>query len=275
MKNSRKLLIVVIVFAGASLFNSCNKQEIENDNFDIKTTVKDYVNVLNAFSLSTVDEITSSNNDDLKSAETWDCLTVTNHPNETSELWPRSWTLDYGTENCECFSGINRRGKIHVALSDWWRNEGAYREITFEDFYFNDNKLDGVKTYLNTGINESGNMTFTKTVADAQLTYGDTATMSWNCEKYSELIEGTETFKFADDVWSVNGGGSGVNIDGKDYNFTITSALIYKNGCFHPVSGVLEFVVPNEETKVIDYGIGECDNIANVTAGGVTEEIDL
>lgn len=275
MRNFKTLLVLIAFLSGAILFNSCDKEEIGNNDFVTKTTVKDYVNVLNAFSLSTVDEITSSNNDDLKSAETWDCLNVTIHPNGTDEFWPRSWTLDYGTENCECFNGISRRGKIHVSLSDWWKNEGSYREITFEDFYFNDNKLVGVKTYLNTGINENENLTFTKTVTDAQLTYGDTATMSWNCEKYSELIEGTETFKFADDVWSVSGGGSGINIDGKDYTFTITSALIYKNGCFHPVSGIIEFEVPNEETKIIDYGIGECDNKATVTADGVTEEIEL
>ena len=128
---------------------------------------------------------------------------------------------------------------------------------------------------MNTGKNESGNMTFTKTVADAQLTYGDTATMTWECEKFSELIEGTETFKFTDDVWSVTGDGSGINIDKKNYTFTITSPLIYKNGCFHPISGAIEFEVLNEETKVIDYGIGECDNKATITVGDLTEEIEL
>lgn len=275
MKNLRTLLIVVVVLAGFISFNSCNKQEDIGEDLIAKTSVKDYLNTLNAFSLSTVEEITSNTEDNLKSAEIWDCVTVTINPNNTDEFWPRSWTLDYGTENCECFKGITRRGKIHVSLSDWWRNEGSIREITFEDFYFNNNKLEGVKTYLNTGKNERGNMTFTKTVADAQLTYGDTAKMSWECEKFSELIEGTETFKFADDVWSVTGGGTGVNIDDKSYTFTIISPLIYKNGCFHPVSGEIEFNVPDEEKKVIDYGSGECDNLAIVTIGSVSEEIEL
>lgn len=275
MKKSGKLLMMVIILTGVVAFNSCEKQEIGNDNFIAKTKVKDYVNMLNAFSLSTVEEITTGNDNNLKSAETWDCLTVTFHPNNTGEFWPRSWMLDYGTENCECFSGINRRGKINVSLSDWWRNENSYRKISFEDFYFNNNKLEGTKTYLNTGINESGNMTFAKTVTDAQLTYGDTATMSWNCEKFSELIEGTETIRFADDVWAVTGGGSGVNLDTKDYTFAITSALIYKNGCFHPVSGVIEFEAANEETKIIDYGNGECDNLVTVTIGSASGEIEL
>lgn len=276
MRNLRKLVAILIALIVSVAFAACDKQETTDNNIVAKTTVSDYLNVLNAFSLSTVDEITNDNGSNEKSAETWDCLTVTIHPNGTDEFWPRSWTLDYGTENCECYKGISRRGKIHVSISDWWRNEGSYREITFEDFYFNDNKLIGVKTYLNTGVNESGNMTFTKTVADAQLTYGDTATMSWNSEKYSELIEGTETFKFADDVWSVTGGGSGVNVDGKNYTFTITSALIYKNRCYFPVSGEIEFVIPNEENLVINYGSGECDDVATAKVGdGEAKEIEL
>ncbi len=276
MQNSRKLLVVIFVLAGAIILNSCNKQEIQKDDFVAKTSVKDYLNILNAFSLGAVEEITSGDDENLKSAETWDCLTVTVHPNGTSSFWPRSWTLDYGTENCGCYFGIERRGKIHVTLSDWWRHEGSFREITFEDYYFNDNKLVGVKTFLNTGLNENGNITFTKTVADAQITYGDTATMSWNSEKYSELIEGGETFKFADDVWSVTGGGTGVNIDGKEYTFTIDSALIYHNNCYFPVSGEITFVISGEENLVINYGNGECDDFATAKVGdGEAETIEL
>ena len=276
MKDFRKFLIVIVFFAGVISLNSCNKNEDVNEEVAAKTTVQDYITTINSFSLSTVEEITSNENDNLKSATIVDCLTVTIHENEDGEFWPRSWTLDYGNENCECYKGISRRGKIHVSISDWWRDEGSYREIIFEDFYFNNNKLVGLKTFLNTGLNESGNITFTKTVADAQLTYGDTATMSWNSKKYSELIEGSETFKFADDVWSVTGGGSGVNIDGNNYTFTITSALIYKNGCFFPVSGEIEFTVPNEERIIINYGNGECDDVATTKVGdGEATEIEL
>lgn len=276
MRNLRKQRTILILLIACIAFVACNKQETSENMTVDKTTVNDYLNVLSAFSLSTVDEITNDINSNEKSAETWDCLTVTIHPNETDEFWPRSWTLDFGTENCQCYKGISRRGKIHATLSDWWRNEDSFREITFEDFYFNNNKLVGVKTFLNTGLNERGNITFTKTVADAQLTYADTATMSWNSEKYSELIEGSETFKFADDVWSVKGGGSGVNIDGKNYTFTITSALIYKSGCFFPVSGEIEFIVPNEEPISINYGNGECDDVATTKVGdGEATEIEL
>jgi hypothetical protein len=101
------------------------------------------------------------------------------------------------------------------------------------------------------------------------------STITWNCEKHSELIEGGDTFVFADDVWSVTGSGSGVNLDGNVSTMEITSPLIYHNGCFYPVSGAVEIVTDRQDTKVIDYGNGECDNIITLTEGDVTETIEI
>ena len=142
MKKTRKLFMLLTALAGILIFNACNTSDVEPESVILKTTTIDYANIVNLFALSTEEELTSGDNDGLKSAEIFDCLTVTIHENETGEFWPRSWTLDYGTENCTCYFGNSKRGKIHVTLTDWWRNEGSYREITFEDYYFNDNKLD-------------------------------------------------------------------------------------------------------------------------------------
>lgn len=275
MKNLRKLSVLVLVAAGLFMMNSCNKDEVVSEEVIAKTTATDYINMISSFSLATVEELTSSEDDDLKSATIVDCLTVTIHPNEDGAFWPRSWILDYGTENCECFVGNNKRGKINVSVSDWWKNEGSLKEITFEDFYMNDNKMEGVKTTLNTGLNESGNLTFTKKVTDAKLTYADETWMTWDCEKYSEQIAGGATLLFADDVWSVTGGGAGVNLDGKNYTMTITTALIYNSGCFYPASGIVEIATEGEDLKVINYGNGECDNIVSVMIGDVTTTVEL
>ena len=275
MKNLRKLVsLFLVVAAGLFMLNSCNKDDVAAEEVISKTTVSDYISMINSFSLSTVEEITSSN-DGLKSATLVDCLSVTIHENEDGEFWPRNWTLDYGTENCECFLGNNKRGKINVSISDWWKNEGSFKEITFEDFYMNDNKMEGVKTTLNTGLNESGNLTFTKKVTDAKLTYPDESTITWVCEKFSEQVEGGATLLFADDVWAVTGSGSGINLDEKSYTMEITTALVYKNGCFYPLSGIMEISTEGEDLKVINYGDGECDNIVTVSVGNVTETVEL
>ncbi len=112
-------------------------------------------------------------------------------------------------------------------------------------------------------------------LTDGKITYADSTSMTWECEKQSEMIEGGATFKFSDDVWSVTGSGSGVNIDGKSFKMTIITPLIYKNGCFYPVSGVLTIETDGEETTTIDYGNGECDNKITVTTGDESVEIEL
>ena len=267
-------MTLVSVIAGLFFFYSCNTDESLSENVEMKTQASDYLNLIHSFSLSTVEEITSDD-ESLKSATIEGCLNVTVHENETGEFWPRSWTMDWGTENCECFLGNTKRGKIHVTLSDWWKNEGSFREITFEDFYTNDNKLEGIKTILNTGDNGARNLTFEKKVTDAKLIYPDGGEMSWSCEKVSEQIGGGETILFADDVWSVTGTGAGVNLDGKPYTMNITQALIYNNGCFYPVSGMVEINTEGEALKIIDYGSGECDNLATVTVGDSSETIEL
>lgn len=272
MRKSEKLFVMLVMIAGVVILNSCNKEEVESTN--LKTISKDYLSLFSAFNTASEEEITSGDEDDLKSAEMWTCLNVTIHENENGDFWPRSWTLDYGEENCETFSGNTRRGKIHVTLSDWWRNEGSSREIVFEDYYFNDNQLEGVKTITNNGENDEGHLTFSKGVTGGKLIYTDGSEMKWDCQKVSELIEGNDTFRFFDDVWSVTGSGAGVNRDGAEYTFEITDPLIYQNGCFYPVSGVVEIVTEGSST-IIDYGNGECDKVATVTTDGVTTTEEL
>lgn len=276
MKNLKVVFIALIAIAAIVGMNSCNKT---NDSVPVsetsKTTIADYANIVNSFALETEDELISSEESVLKSASLSSCWTVTVDKNANGAFYPRVWTVDYLGGTCTLFSGYTKKGKIHVSLTDFWKNEGSLRTVTFEDYYFNNAKLQGVKTILNTGLNERGNLTFTKKVSDASLTYPDGTSISWQCEKFSEMTAGGSSFLFADDVWSVTGTVTGVNLDSKNYTLTITSPLIYKTGCFYPVSGIVTINAVGGDLQTIDYGTGACDNLATQTVGGVTTEIEL
>ncbi|NPA36596.1 MAG: hypothetical protein GXO47_07080 [Chlorobi bacterium] len=282
MKRLSEILVILAFVMGLSALQSCSNLDDDTvkDDTVVKTDATDYANLIGAYTLSDVDEALSTDESGelteevLKSTDTR-CFTITIEPNDDGLFWPRSWTVDFGDSSCVCACGHTRTGKIHVTLSDFWRNEGSLREMTFDNFYFDGNKIEGVKTILNTGLNDAGNMTFLKKLTDGKVTYADGTSMTWNCEKVAELIEGGDTFLFADDVWSVTGGGSGVDIDGNNFTLTITEPLIYKNGCFYPVSGIVTIETEGAETKTIDYGDGECDNLITVTVGDVTEEVEL
>ncbi|MFY9150446.1 MAG: hypothetical protein WAO52_00390 [Prolixibacteraceae bacterium] len=275
MKNLIKSTVVFFFILAVVNLSSCNKEASTPELVVAKTNITDYANIISSFATETEDELTSSDDSYLKSASLSTCFNVTVWPNANGEFYPRNWTVDYQGTDCVYLSGNTKQGKIKVSLTDFWKNEGSLRTVTYEDFYLNGNKLEGVKTILNTGLNENGNLSFTKTVKDAKLTYADGTSISWECEKYSEMIAGRSTFLFADDVWSVNGSGKGVNLDGTNYTINITSPLVYNNGCFYPVSGTLQISTEGHELQTIDYGNGECDNLATVTSGGVTSEIEL
>lgn len=276
MKNIKVIFIALMAIASITGMNSCNKTDDSVSTPEVsKTTITDYANIITSFASDFDDELISTDDSGLKSASLATCFTVTVAKNADGAFYPRVWTVDYLGGTCTLFSGNTKMGKIHVSLSDFWKNAGSLKTVTFEDYYLNGNKMDGTKTILNTGLNEKGNLTFAKTVTGASLKYADGSSISWECKKQSELIAGSSTFLFADDVYSVTGSGSGVNLDKKNYTLTITSPLIYKNGCFYPVSGIVKIEPFGGDAQIIDYGTGECDNLATLTVGGVTTELKL
>lgn len=103
-------------------------------------------------------------------------------------------------------------GSVHVVLTDFWKNEGSSRTITFGDFSINGNKLAGTRNIVNTGFNDLQNLTFERSVLDASYSRSDTEIMSWESNRNVEMIAGYETFVAADDEYMVSGGASGITL---------------------------------------------------------------
>ncbi len=66
------------------------------------------------------------------------------------------------------------------------------------------------------------------------------------------------------------------DIETKDgYEKVITKPLVKLDDCKFIVEGTIEYRLEGEVVAVVDYGDGECDNIATKTVDGVTEEFEL
>ena len=268
-----KFLVVGVIMGGLFL-SSCE----QTDNELTKASDDAIQSILGISDLYNTDDAEEATSDDGTKSEVENpdaCFTLIRHENEDGAFWPRSWTLDFGGENCENFNGVMRRGMIHVNLSDHWRNEGSLREISYEAFYVNDVQLEGVKTIENTGLNEAENMTWVRRMADGKLSYEDGTTNTWSCERFSELVEGGDTWLFRDDIYMVTGGGNGVNEEGLAFTTEISVPLEYIFACRFPVSGELTITIEGSEAVIINYGEGECDNIATQTIGDEVTEIEL
>ncbi len=275
MKATKLSYAVFAVIVGF-LLNSCSKND-DDQVTDYKTQVNNIELVMSVFELMEEDEV-SDENDGAKTisinSEANDCLTVTVIPNESGEFWPHNLKLDWGTENCLCADENYRRGIIYSSITAPRYEVGSVKTITFEDYYINDIKLDGVRTKTNSGRNESGNLTFTRQVEDGVAIYPDGTTITHERIIVSEWKEGENTITPTDDVFHLTGSSSGTNANQTAYTMQITEPLVYKFRCFYPVSGVKVFTV-GDQVITLDFGEGECDNLATITINGETYEITL
>ncbi len=190
---------------------------------------------------------------------------------------PKVLTIDFGSADALCFDGKTRRGKVIVNFTGFYRDSGSNHTITFDNYYVNDNKVDGSITVVNNGHNTAGNLTF---AVKSMLTITDTAgnTLTYNGDFTREWVAGETTNGlrgWADDVYSITGSSSGTTFTGTQFSSDITSALIVALNCKWIEKGTIEFKPAGKLTRIIDFGNGDCDNVATVTIAGISFNILL
>lgn len=55
----------------------------------------------------------------------------------------------------------------------------------------------------------------------------------------------------------------------------VTKSLVKTEDCKYIVEGTIKYLLDGEVVAIVDYGNGECDNIATKTVNGETYEIEL
>ena len=182
-------------------------------------------------------------------------------------------TLDFG-EGCELRNGNFVSGKI---IMTYERDpEAASKMITysFEDFYFNRKNVEGGGSILRERSNENGNPQSTKTF-DVTVTWPDGLFASKVGKKVREMIEGQSTSAWGDNVFLITGNWTFTRRNGIVLSAKIIKELRRELACKFLVSGTIE-LSNNLNTAILDYGDGECDDLATVSInGGERREIHL
>ncbi len=279
MKTKIKLFAVLFIGLAVAL-TSCNKQDENSPATDNNTNYsKD-----NSLAESVYDNVTNIANEAYDYASSgyqkstdggWlylsDCATVT----LDTTVMPRVLTIDFGEENCLCGDLKYRRGKIIVTFTGGYRHPGTVININFEDYYVNDNNVDGTKVITNMGLNDAGNLYYNISVTGVIHLSLDRGTLSWNSTRVREWTEGVDTRKLRDDVYLITGSATGIRANGHTWEMEITNPLRKELSCRYIVSGTVEITPEGLSTRILDYGDGECDNIATVIIDGVTYTIFL
>ncbi|THU30392.1 hypothetical protein FAM09_30005 [Niastella caeni] len=188
----------------------------------------------------------------------------------------RTIVINFGTSNCLCLDGRNRRGKIMATWTGKYRDQGTVVNITFDNYFVNDNQIKGTHKTTNMGLNASNNLVYKIEVDGSIVKANNGGTITWVSTRQREWLAGSSTpLNILDDTYSITGNASGTIASGEAYTINITQALVRKMSCYWFESGKVDVTPAGRLTRSLDYGSSGCDNKATVTIGGATFDILL
>ncbi|MCF8247118.1 MAG: hypothetical protein K9J37_19115 [Saprospiraceae bacterium] len=191
------------------------------------------------------------------------CPTVTVDP--SWDMFPRTVTIDFGTDGCTGPDGRIRKGQIVVVqTAEWWVPD-AERTTTFIGFSVDGAQLEGTATLVNQGYDANGNITLTRTVAGAKITFPNDDVTTWETQQQLTQIEGGGTpLILLDNVFEFTSISSGINRNGQAFTVETITPLVKHKLCPWLVSGIIQLDVAGK-TLQLDYGNGNCDKFGTLT----------
>jgi hypothetical protein len=210
------------------------------------------------------------------------CLTVTAVTSGNPYMpFPITITFDFGA-GCAGADGHVRKGKIIVNYTDRLLQPAATATLQFDNFSNDSIQVSNSTTYVIKNTGTLDKLQFTVDI-DAKLTKPGGNYTEWHSHKIITRIEGSATASPLDDVMQIEGNASGTlkkNDLAVAWNAEITDPLIKKFTCRWISKGTVkesrENLASNSQwIGSLDYGNGNCDNLATLTLDGVTYQITL
>jgi len=189
------------------------------------------------------------------------CATMTVTP---AVGFPKTIRMTFDS-TCVTLRGVRRSGVVQVVISDTLRRAGSTAVMTFENYFVNRFKREGVHTWSNTS--EPGIRRWRRTVVGGKITGPGGRFWLHESDKIVTQTAGVGTPQRLDDVFSIRGNNSVTNPQGATRTAEITSPLQKKVSCANIDSGRIRFEGPNH-FAILDYGNGDCDRIAMISING-------
>jgi hypothetical protein len=185
--------------------------------------------------------------------------------------------LDFG-EGCTSPRGVIRSGKIIVTYTGRYWVPGTVITTTFENYYVDGKKIEGVREVKNNGFNEGDKFfTFTTSVKDGKISWpnGKSRTYEARHNKKVLLPNGDRGI-----IYAVTGGSKGQNRNEKSYVAVIVEALIFSERCIKsgikiPSKGLLKITIEERNKILIDFGNEGCDREVIISIGDRSKTIIL
>ena len=273
MKKIRSLFVAGLVFAALS---ACQKEDFSMDENELLVMQETLTEEIMVEVDALAEEAINLKLNEGKSANDEgdffvnSCPVITIYKNSD----PQVIIIDFGT-GCEGKDGKVRSGKI-IITSSKFENATAERLKTFEDFFVDGKKVEGI-------VNKTITISLddhTKTAIleeDITITFpddeGTARRISSMTRKYELKIPGV----VRDNIITSWGIVEFTRVNDIKVTKTVdeSAPLVFKMLCHRIVSGIVKVTTSDNRSWTIDYGDGECDNKATITNGDKTRIILL
>jgi hypothetical protein len=211
----------------------------------------------------------------LKSASVDQCEPKITVETPANAKFPKTITLDWGS-GCMDSEGNFRAGQVVVVITGFYWQPNTVRHARLVGYRFNDLVIDGERHEINKGANEKGYIVFDVKHSEKVMNKDKAVLVERELIRQRVCNRGSDLKSIEDDeIWVT--GTAKVKNNGSEVIREITKPLYKKVTCQHFQSGTITTFVKKIKVAVLDYGAGECDNIATWTNanGTVTKTITL
>ncbi|HMJ48070.1 MAG TPA: hypothetical protein VK498_12125, partial [Ferruginibacter sp.] len=174
----KQLLVAITLIVLAISFNSCKKDKDAIDEFETTfelsgdqaiadNLTEDAGDVLNEVAL---DKGLMGTNGPVGPSGTMGILTCATVTVTPLTGFPKTIVIDFGVQGCAS-NGIFRRGKINILLTDSLRKSGSVATMTFDNYFVNGYKKEGIITWTNTST--PGSKSWNRTCTNGKITAPD------------------------------------------------------------------------------------------------------
>ncbi|HEY3370996.1 MAG TPA: hypothetical protein VGK10_09125 [Prolixibacteraceae bacterium] len=187
--------------------------------------------------------------------------------------YPIVITIEYG-DSTATKNGRVISGTVKIELSGKKGTDGSTRTISYIGCKIDSIGIEGTSSQtFNRDTTTTRTMTLT---SDITFTLADGTVLHRTGDSVREWIKGLDTpLDREDDMIQTTGSLHVVSSTGDTYVKLITEPLIEIEDCHHPVSGIVQYIQNDVLISELNYGDGTCDNLAELTTGGETIEIEL
>jgi hypothetical protein len=175
--------------------------------------------------------------------------------------------INFDTVNHLCKDGRYRRGKVLLSYTGNYKDSAETRTITFEDYYINDDKVQGTVTVTGMGRNADGHHLYA-VVTEGQMAIQDTlGTYVFNATLDRTQTAGAGTVVWGDDVYELTGTSQGNDIYNNNIAMRIITPIVKIPSfiCNYLQAGTVEVQPQGHTFRSINLGEGNCDSEATVT----------